>query len=173
MDASVELVKHGHHVHVFISHHDKNRFFEDTLSGAFLVSVYGSFLPKHIFYRLHAVCAYLRCIFFAPGILLMWPSFDVILADQVSAVIPILKSFAKLYTLKEDLRDGILESASMIIVGGYDSRLRENVECLDELKDVVEKEGVSQRVAFITSCSTAERNTLLSQCLCVIYAPTI
>ncbi|XP_031375532.1 alpha-1,3/1,6-mannosyltransferase ALG2-like [Punica granatum] len=283
VDAAVELVKHGHHVHVFTSHLDKNRCFEETLSGSFSVTVYGSFLPRHIFYHLHAVCAYLRCIFVALGVLLMWPLFDVILADQVSAVIPILKckkstkvvfychfpdlllaqhttflrktyrkpidfveelttgmadlilvnskftastfaktfknlnarrirpavlypavnveqfnkphpsklnflsinryerkkniglaisAFAKLYTLKEDLRGGNLESASLTIVGGYDSRLRENVEYLDELKYLAEKEGVSRRVTFITSCSTAERNTLLSQCLCVIYTPT-
>ncbi|OWM90794.1 hypothetical protein CDL15_Pgr011554 [Punica granatum] len=256
VDAAVELVKHGHHVHVFTSHLDKNRCFEETLSGSFSVTVYGSFLPRHIFYHLHAVCAYLRCIFVALGVLLMWPLFDVILADQVSAVIPILKckkstkvvfychfpdlllaqhttflrktyrkpidfveelttgmadlilvnskftastfaktfknlnarrirpavlypavnveqfnkphpsklnflsinryerkkniglaisAFAKLYTLKEDLRGGNLESASLTIVGGYDSRLRENVEYLDELKYLAEKEGVSRR----------------------------
>lgn len=59
------------------------------------------------------------------------------------------------------------------VPGGYDNRLRENVECLAELKDLAEKEGVSQRVTFITSCSTTERNTLLSQCLCVIYTPVV
>ncbi|KAM1278701.1 hypothetical protein ACFX15_030308 [Malus domestica] len=32
-------------------------------------------------------------------------------------------------------------------------------------------EGVSNQVNFITSCSTAERNALLSQCLCVLYMP--
>lgn len=55
--------------------------------------------------------------------------------------------------------------------GGFDKRLRENVEYLEELKTLAEKEGVSQKVKFITSCSTAERNTLLSQCLCVLYTP--
>ncbi|KAK4804919.1 hypothetical protein SAY86_004736 [Trapa natans] len=282
VDAAVELVKHGHHVHVFTSHHDKNRCFEETLSGAFPVTIYGSFLPRHIFYRLHAIFAYLRCIFVAICMLFMWPSFDVILVDQVSAVIPILKlkkstkvvfychfpdlllaqhttllrkvyrkpidlveelttgmadlilvnskftastfartfknlstrgiqpavlypavsveqfdrplsskldflsinrferkkniglaisAFAKLYNAKEWLQVSNLSDASLTIVGGYDGRLRENVEYLAELKDLAEKEGVSQRVTFITSCSTAERNTLLSHCLCVIYTP--
>jgi len=59
--------------------------------GVFPVTVYGDFLPRHIFYRFHAVCAYLRCIFVALCVLLMWPSFDVVLADQVSIVIPVLK----------------------------------------------------------------------------------
>jgi len=61
------------------------------ISGIFPVTVYGSFLPRHIFYRLHALCAYLRCLFVAFCLLFLWPSFDVILADQVSVVIPILK----------------------------------------------------------------------------------
>ncbi|XP_058221488.1 uncharacterized protein LOC131331509 isoform X2 [Rhododendron vialii] len=59
--------------------------------GTFQVTVYGAFLPRHIFYHLHAVCAYLRCIFVAVCVLFMWPSFDVVLADQVSAVIPLMK----------------------------------------------------------------------------------
>ena len=60
-------------------------------TGTFPVTVYGACLPRHIFYRLHAVCAYLRCIFVALCVLLMWSSFDVIVADQVSVVIPLLK----------------------------------------------------------------------------------
>ncbi|KAJ6417100.1 hypothetical protein OIU84_002904 [Salix udensis] len=61
--------------------------------------------------------------------------------------------------------------ATLTIAGGYDSRLRENVEYLDELKHLAAREGVSSQISFITSCSTAERNKLLSQCLCVIYTP--
>lgn len=33
VDAAVELASHGHKVHVFTAHHDKNRCFEETLSG--------------------------------------------------------------------------------------------------------------------------------------------
>lgn len=33
MDAAVELASHGHKVHVFTSYHDKNRCFEETISG--------------------------------------------------------------------------------------------------------------------------------------------
>nr|CAB3488078.1 unnamed protein product [Digitaria exilis] len=59
--------------------------------GPFPVTVYGDFLPRHVLYRFHAVCAYLRCIFVALCVLLWWPFFDVILIDQVSVVIPLLK----------------------------------------------------------------------------------
>jgi hypothetical protein len=33
VDAAVELVSHGHDVHIFTAHHDKNRCFEETVSG--------------------------------------------------------------------------------------------------------------------------------------------
>ncbi|KAL6196626.1 hypothetical protein ACLB2K_032240 [Fragaria x ananassa] len=279
VDAAVELASHGHKVHVFTSHHDKDRCFEETISGTFPVTVYGAFLPRHVFYHLHALCAYLRCLYVALCVLVMWPSFDVILVDQVSVVIPLLKlkksakvlfychfpdlllaqhttvlrriyrkpidfieemttgmadkilvnskftaltfaktfkhlhargikpavlypavnvnqfdersishklnflsinrferkknidlaisAFAMLGTLEGDN----LAEASLTIAGGFDNRLRENVEYLEELKNLAEREGVSNQVKFITSCSTAERNALLSQCLCVIYTP--
>nr|KAJ0196829.1 hypothetical protein LSAT_V11C700382260 [Lactuca sativa] len=261
VDAAVELASHGHNVHIFTSHHDRNRCFEETLSGTFPVTVYGSFLPRHIFYRLHAVCAYLRCIFVALCVLFNFPSFDIVLADQVSVVIPILKLrkstkvvfychfpdllLAKYTTLLrriyrkpinflEELTTGM---ADLILVNSHftkstfaatfkrldaqgvkpavlypavnvdqfsepnayklnflsinrfekkknidlaisafamlpsPDRLRENVDYLDQLKVLAEIKGVSNKVKFITSCPTSERNTLLSECLCVIYTP--
>nr|KJB12915.1 hypothetical protein B456_002G054000 [Gossypium raimondii] len=252
--------------------------------GIFPVTVYGDFLPRHIFYRLHAVCAYLRCIFVALCVLFMWPSFDVILADQVSVVVPLLKlkrstkvvfychfpdlllaqhttllrriyrkpidiieelttgmadmilvnsrftastfaktfkhlhargirpavlhpavnvnqfdkpcsfklnflsinrferkknielavsAFAMLRTLDGNVdRGSNFADADLTIAGGFDKRLRENVEYLDELKSLAERNGVAGQVNFVTSCSTAERNSLLSECLCVLYTPT-
>ncbi|XAR68269.1 GDP-Man:Man(1)GlcNAc(2)-PP-dolichol alpha-1,3-mannosyltransferase [Bertholletia excelsa] len=283
VDAAMELASHGHNVHIFTAHHDRSRCFEETLAGTFAVTVYGAFLPRHIFYRLHAVCAYIRCLFVGLCVLLMWPSFDIILADQVSVVIPILKlkksakvvfychfpdlllaqhtttlrriyrkpidfveeittgmadlilvnskftastfantfknldargikpavlypavnidqfdephapklnflsvnrferkknidlaisAFAMLWTLGGGVLQGCnLDDAMLTVVGGFDKRLRENVEYLEELKSLAEREGVSNRVQFMTSCSTAERNALLSQCLCVLYTP--
>nr|XP_029143897.1 alpha-1,3/1,6-mannosyltransferase ALG2 isoform X2 [Arachis hypogaea] len=61
--------------------------------------------------------------------------------------------------------------ASLTVAGGFDIRLKENVEYLEQLKALAEREGVSNRIRFITSCSTTERNALLSECLCVIYTP--
>ncbi|GMH05583.1 hypothetical protein Nepgr_007423 [Nepenthes gracilis] len=283
VDAAVELASHGHNVHIFTSHHDRSRCFEETLTGAFPVTVYGDFLPRHISYHLHAVCAYLRCFFVAMCVLLMWPSFDIILADQISVVIPLLKlkkstkvvfychfpdlllakhtttlrriyrkpidfieerttgmadlilvnskftastfaqtfkylndsgirpavlypavdvdqfdvphnsklnflsinrferkknielaisAFAKLQSFGGNILKGHFSAdASLTIAGGYDKRLRENVEYLAELKSLAVKDGVSDRVNFVTSCSTAERNALLSQCFCVLYTP--
>ncbi|OIT29171.1 sucrose synthase 2 [Nicotiana attenuata] len=260
VDAAMELASLAHKVHIFTAHHDKNRCFEETLSGVFDVTVYGAFLPRHIFYRLHAVCAYLRCLFVALCLLLMWPSFDVILADQVvfychfpdlllaqhtialrriyrkpidfieeittgmadlilvnsrftastfaktfknldargikpAVLYPAvnvdqlhflsinrferkknielaISAFAMLHTHGMHDRQGVnIDDVSLTVAGGFDNRLRENVEYLEELKKLAEREGVSQRVRFITSCSTAERNALLAQCLCVLYTP--
>lgn len=59
------------------------------------------------------------------------------------------------------------------VTGGYDKRLKENVEYLDELKRLAEVEGVSEHVEFVTSCPTAERNKLLSECIAVLYTPKV
>lgn len=83
-----------------------------------------------------------------------------------------ISAFAMLRTLQGDELQGLnLAEASLTIAGGFDNRLRENVEYLEELRSLAEREGVSNQVNFITSCSTAERNALLSQCLCVLYTP--
>ncbi|KAG2313596.1 hypothetical protein Bca52824_025153 [Brassica carinata] len=65
-----------------------------------------------------------------------------------------------------------LSDVTLTVAGGYDEQLKENVDYLEELKSLAEKEGVSDQVNFITSCPTAERNQLLSTSLCVLYTPT-
>lgn len=55
------------------------------------MTVYGDFLPRHYFNRFHAFCAYIRCVYVAICMILLWPKFDIVFADQVSAVIPVLK----------------------------------------------------------------------------------
>lgn len=260
VDAAVELASRGHEVHVFTAHHDHRRCFEETIDGHFPVTVYGDFLPRHIFYRFHAICAYVRCVFVAICMALMWPSFDVILADQVSAVVPVLKlkksskvifychfpdlllaqhttKLRRLYRkpidmleeastgmadlvlvntvnvdqfdqpraylpkflsinrferkknielaisafamlLSKQVSEGSWEKVanpeldiSLVIAGGFDKRLKENREYLEELKDTASREGVSDKVVFLPSCSTAQRDALLSECLCVVYTP--
>ncbi|MCO5573388.1 hypothetical protein L7F22_027158 [Adiantum nelumboides] len=91
VDAAVELASRGHRVHVFTAHYDRNRCFDETKEGNFAITVYGDFLPRHIFYRLHALCAYLRCLYVALWMICLWPTFNIILVDQVSAVIPLVK----------------------------------------------------------------------------------
>ena len=59
----------------------------------------------------------------------------------------------------------------LIIAGGYDSRVTENVEYLKELKVLAAECGVEDLVSFAPSVSDAERNRLLQSALCVIYTP--
>ncbi|KAK1305820.1 hypothetical protein QJS10_CPA10g01073 [Acorus calamus] len=80
-----------------------------------------------------------------------------------------ISAFAMLQSDGGGMKD--LAEVSLTVVGGYDKRLTENVQYLEELKSLAEQEGVSDQVKFITSCSTAERNTLLSECMCVLYTP--
>eukprot|EP00252_Welwitschia_mirabilis_P011301 TRINITY_DN25428_c0_g1_i1.p1 TRINITY_DN25428_c0_g1~~TRINITY_DN25428_c0_g1_i1.p1 ORF type:complete len:416 (-),score=81.60 TRINITY_DN25428_c0_g1_i1:105-1352(-) len=286
VDAAVELASHGHEVRIFTAHHDPKRCFEETIDGRLAVSVYGDFFPRHIFNRFHAICAYLRCIYVAICIALFWKPFDIVFADQVSAVIPVMKlkkskvifychfpdlllakhttklrqiyrkpidtleekttgmadlilvnskftksvfggtfkslhkkglsprvvypavdvnqfkkhttylpkflsinrferkknielaiaAFASL-PLKQKYESNMAEingkesNFSLVIAGGFDKRLKENVEYLEELKALAMQEGVYDRIDFRPSCSTAERDALLSECLCVLYTP--
>ncbi|KAL3701240.1 hypothetical protein R1sor_019262 [Riccia sorocarpa] len=293
VDAAMELKERGHEVHVFTAHHDRQHCFEETLGGKFPVTVYGDFLPRNIFNRLHAVCAYLRCVYVAICMVLFWNTFDVVFVDQVSAVVPVLKmrksskvlfychfpdmllaqhstalrkayrkpldwleetttgkadlvlvnseftattfgeTFKTLqskgirpsvlypavdvhqsYTQTESSRKkqfflsinrferkknielaisafaavtmevGAIHAAEeeneiatsldvrLVVAGGYDERLAENREYLEELKSLAAKEGVSALVDFEPSCSTKRKNELLTSCIAVIYTPT-
>lgn len=82
-----------------------------------------------------------------------------------------ISAFAMLHAFEGDLLGHNLAEVTLTLAGGFDKRLKENVEYLRELQSFAEREGVSNRVKFVTSCSTAERNALLSECICVLYTP--
>jgi alpha-1,3/alpha-1,6-mannosyltransferase len=52
VDAACELVSHGHYVHVFTAHHDKNRCFEETVSGENWITVNDVNLLNNLNHRL-------------------------------------------------------------------------------------------------------------------------
>ncbi len=52
-------------VDVFTAYHDPTRCFVETVSGLFTVTVAGGWFPRNVLGRLHAVCAYVRCILVA------------------------------------------------------------------------------------------------------------
>lgn len=126
VDAATELVKHGvtessdqtptyidlivttlhagHTVHIYTAYYDPNRCFEETKgSGGFKVTVAGGWFPRHVFGRMVALCAYVRCILAALYVVwISWtqrsttikagpwlqPCYDVVISDQVSASKP-------------------------------------------------------------------------------------
>eukprot|EP00547_Thalassionema_nitzschioides_P009316 CAMPEP_0194229800 /NCGR_PEP_ID=MMETSP0156-20130528/44079_1 /TAXON_ID=33649 /ORGANISM="Thalassionema nitzschioides, Strain L26-B" /LENGTH=307 /DNA_ID=CAMNT_0038962359 /DNA_START=684 /DNA_END=1607 /DNA_ORIENTATION=+ len=59
---------------------------------------------------------------------------------------------------------------SLIIAGGYDMRNIENVEYLQELKDLVSKLSIKD-VQFQRSISDEMRSRLMRNALCVVYTP--
>lgn len=97
VDAATELVRSGHHVDMYTAFYEPNRCFEETKTGGFAVYTAGSWFPRHVFGRMLALCAYVRCILVA--LYIAWrcfvggpnSSYDVVIADQVAVVVPIVK----------------------------------------------------------------------------------
>lgn len=56
---------HRPQVDVYTAHYDPARCFEETRSGLFSVMVAGAWFPRNVLGRLHAVCAYVRCLLVA------------------------------------------------------------------------------------------------------------
>lgn len=100
VNAAVALLKdHGRDVQIFTAHHDPKRCFAETTDGGPLssrVHVYGSWLPRKIVGRFHAVCAILRMIWisFVLGARISLGFCErpaVIVCDVVSHVVPLLR----------------------------------------------------------------------------------
>ncbi len=60
-------------VDVYTAHHDRDRCFEETVDGPFSVTVCGAWFPRTMLNRMHAFCAYVRCILIAMHI--AWVAF--------------------------------------------------------------------------------------------------
>lgn len=92
VDAALALKSKGHEVELFTAHHDPGHCFAETKDGTFEVTCIGDWLPRHICHKGYALCAYIRMIYVA--IYLVYFSgkqFDVIVCDQISACIPVLR----------------------------------------------------------------------------------
>lgn len=92
VDAALALKSRGHDVEFLTAHHDPNHCFSETRDGSFKVTVAGDWLPRSIFGRFYAVCAYVRMIFAAIYLVFCSDiSYDIVFCDQISACMPILK----------------------------------------------------------------------------------
>ena len=60
----------------------------------------------------------------------------------------------------------------LIIAGGYDERVLENVQHYQELKKMVQQCDLGQYVTFLRSCSDKQKVSLLRGCTCVLYTPS-
>lgn len=60
----------------------------------------------------------------------------------------------------------------LVVAGGYDVRVSENVEHLDELKRLVHVRGLDDHVKFLKNISEEERRDLLSEAIALLYTPS-
>ncbi|KRZ11798.1 Alpha-1,3/1,6-mannosyltransferase ALG2 [Trichinella zimbabwensis] len=96
VDAALSLKRSGYDVCLFTSHHDLQHCFPETANGTLSVVVSGDFIPRSVFGKCKAVCAYLRMIWLGLFVLLFSKfRFDVAFVDQISAVVPLLRLFSR------------------------------------------------------------------------------
>jgi len=92
VDAAVALTKKKHRVNIFTGYHNRNHCFEETKDGTFYVKTLGSWIPRSLFGYGHALFAYLKMIWIAVYLCFFHSKkADLVICDQVSACIPILK----------------------------------------------------------------------------------
>lgn len=93
IDIAVALCTAGHEVTFFTNHCDKNHAFEEIKNDQFPVTVVGDWLPRSVFGKCQALCAYLRMVYLVLIYLLFLNdgSVDVYYVDQIPVAIPFLK----------------------------------------------------------------------------------
>ena len=62
--------------------------------------------------------------------------------------------------------------AMLVIAGGYDARVQENVEHLEELRTAAGAAGLTDAVVFLTSVSDVQRAWLLLHAIALLYTPS-
>lgn len=94
VDAAVALKNRGHSVSFLTNHHDIEHCFEETRNGTFPVITVGDWLPRNVFGKFAALCAYLRMVyaaFYTSYVLTRQEKIDIIFCDQISLGIPIFR----------------------------------------------------------------------------------
>lgn len=92
VDAALALKSHGHSVQFFTAHHDPEHCFTETADGTLAVTCVCDWLPRNICGMGHALWAYVRMIFVAWYLVFFsGVTYDVVVCDQISACIPVLK----------------------------------------------------------------------------------
>lgn len=94
VDAALALQKTGHSVQFLTNHHDPSHCFEETSDGTLTVQTVGDWLPRSIFNRCIAACAYFRMLYatlYTTFVLSRQEKFDVIFVDSISIGVPLLK----------------------------------------------------------------------------------
>eukprot|EP00744_Colponema_vietnamica_P003593 GILI01005483.1.p1 GENE.GILI01005483.1~~GILI01005483.1.p1 ORF type:complete len:444 (+),score=143.04 GILI01005483.1:43-1332(+) len=91
VNAALSLQRRGHEVVFFTAHHDKEHCFDETRDGTLPVRVHGDWFPRSFCGKMTLVCAIIRTLLAALACLFSFTRYDVIIVDQVPAVIPYLR----------------------------------------------------------------------------------
>ena len=65
----------------------------------------------------------------------------------------------------------VSKAGHLVMAGGYDERVRENVEHYQELKELSSQLGLDEHVTFLRSFTDAQKLSLLQACTCLLYTP--
>ncbi|XP_044738940.1 alpha-1,3/1,6-mannosyltransferase ALG2 [Chrysoperla carnea] len=84
----------------------------------------------------------------------------------------ILLAIEAFVELKDMLSTQEFEPIYLIIAGGYDSRVSENVEYFQELVKAAENMNILNKVRFLKSPTDMQKVSLLKQCNCLLYTPS-
>lgn len=76
-----------------------------------------------------------------------------------------------LVELRSRVPSSVYSKVKLLLAGGYDTRVQENVEYYEEIQAVVIKEQLQDKVEYKRSFSDAEKLTLLSSATALIYTP--
>lgn len=59
----------------------------------------------------------------------------------------------------------------LVVAGGYDDNVKENLEYYQELCDLAKELAVEDRITFLKSQSDERKQLLMHSCACIIYTP--
>ncbi|KAK2713323.1 uncharacterized protein LOC136041012 [Artemia franciscana] len=93
VDAAVALKQKEYQVKIITNHHNKDHCFPETRDGTLNVEVHGMWIPRSFFGRFIAFLAYVKMICAALCLVIFREKPDIIIVDQVSAPIPVLRWF--------------------------------------------------------------------------------
>nr|XP_056713844.1 alpha-1,3/1,6-mannosyltransferase ALG2 [Euleptes europaea] len=117
-------------------------------------------------------------------------TFDTIIPADVASIVPnrgkflflsinryerkknLVLALEALHDLRGRLNAQEWREVHLVLAGGYDEAVKENVEYYEELKLVSKKLNISEQVTFLRSFSDEQKVTLLSNCTCVLYTPS-
>ncbi|KAL1497038.1 hypothetical protein ABEB36_008066 [Hypothenemus hampei] len=94
LDVANALKQQNHEILFITNHFNENYCFDDVVTNNYPIKVYGDWLPRGIFGRCHALCAYIRMIYLSIVYLLFGQGSnppDLYFVDLIPVAIPFLK----------------------------------------------------------------------------------